>query len=199
MELIRTKNQKKRVFEIFEDSFANSPGMNWMIRNPNSERGKRWIINLMYHEGVSKNGAYITSDKNGAVVFFQLQKKAFSPANMIRTLYILLFISGIKNGLRALRYKKMVANIRPKTGWLGFLVATDKTAVGNTAAFEIKNEMFRIADESNECIYLETSVPRVRILYKVAGYVEYAEIDHPYADLKTWFFRRDPFTYSRKK
>ncbi|MFT5779831.1 MAG: hypothetical protein ACI837_002790 [Crocinitomicaceae bacterium] len=199
MEIIRTKNQKERVFEIFEHAFISSPGMNWMLRNRNSERGKRWIINLMFHEGISQKGAFITSDNNGAVLFFQVQKKAFTPLNIFRTLYILGFVTGIKNGIRALRYKKMVATIRPKTGWLGLLVATDRTAEGSGAAFEIKREMFRLADESNECIYVETTVPRVRTLYKAAGYIEYAEMQHPYADLKIWFFRRDPFTYSRKK
>lgn len=199
MKRIQSKSQKKRVFEIFEHSFADSPGMNWMLRNRNSERGKRWIINLMFHQGISQNGAYITSDNNGAVLFFQVQKKVFSLSNLLRTLYIFSFITGVKKGIRALRYRKMVSAIRPKTGWLGLLVATDQTVTGNAAAFEIKREMFRIADESNECIYVETTVPRVRLLYKASGYIEYAEMKHPYTDLNIWFFRRDPFTYSRKK
>ena len=199
MELIQGKEQKRRLFEIFEQAFAQSPGMNWMLRHRDSSRGKRWIIRLMTNEGIAKKGAFLTSDNNGAVLFFQVQKRALSPLNILRTIYIFLFITGVKNGFRALRYQKMVAAIRPKTGWLGLLVATDQTVPGNVAAFEIKQEMFRIADDHNECIYIETTVPRVRLLYKAAGYIEYAELKHPYTDLTIWFFRRDPFTYSRKK
>lgn len=153
----------------------------------------------MFHEAIYKKGAFITSDNNGAVLFFPIQQRTFSLKNALRTIYIVLFITGIRKGIQGLRYKKMVAEIRPKTGLLGLLVATDQSVLGNAAAFEIKQEMFRIADENEECIYVETTVPRVRLLYKAAGYIEYAEKQHPYTDLKIWFFRRDPFTYSRKK
>ena len=97
-----------------------------------------------------------------------------------------------------MRCKKIVDNIRPNTGWFGWLVATDDTAVGNAAAYEIKNEMFRLADESNEPIYVETTVKRVMILYKASGYYEYAKINHPYEkDLTIWFMKRDPHTFNK--
>lgn len=199
MENIQLDTQQNRAFQILKNAFSTSPGMNWMLRDQSSESGKQRIIEVMFHEALSKKGAYITSDGNGVLLFFQVQNKKFVPRNFFRTLYILNFVTGIKNGIRALRYQKMVAQTRPKKGWLGLLVATDQSVQGNAAAYEIKQEMFRIADETNECIYLETTVPRVRILYTAAGYIEYAQKQHPYADLMIWFFRRDPFTYSRKK
>jgi hypothetical protein len=105
---------------------------------------------------------------------------------------------GFAKGLKALRCKKTVDKIRPDTGWFGWLVATDDTAIGNAAAYEIKNEMFRLADESNEPIYVETTVKRVMVLYKVSGYYEYAKITHPYQqDLTIWFLKRDPHTFNK--
>jgi hypothetical protein len=75
---------------------------------------------------------------------------------------------------------------------LGWLVATDQDIVGNAAAYEIKQEMFRLADETNEPIFVETTVFRIKQLYERAGYYVYDTLDHPYEDLTVWFMRRDP-------
>ena len=110
--------------------------------------------------------------------------------NILRKVFALLFIIGINRGIKAIKYKKKIDNIRPKSGWLGMLVATDQKSKGNVAAYEINREMLRIANETNENIYVETTVPRVRILYKRAGYNEYASIKHPYVDLTVWFMEK---------
>ena len=48
---------------------------------------------------------------------------------------------GFNKGAKAIHCKAIVDKIRPKTGWFGWLVATDDTAIGNAAAYEIKNEI----------------------------------------------------------
>ena len=99
---------------------------------------------------------------------------------------------GIKNGARVIRYKKMIDSIRPGSGWFGWLVATESGTIGCAAGYEMKNEMFRMADESNEPIYLETTTKRACMLYKALGYSEYAQLKHPYADINIWFLKREP-------
>ena len=61
------------------------------------------------------------------------------------------------------------------------LVATDQNMIGNAAAFEIKNQMFEIAKNLKKTICLETSIPRVRRLYKLSGYtaVSYTHLTLP--------------------
>ena len=88
----------------------------------------------------------------------------------------------------------MLDRKRPKEGWLGHLIATDTSTLNKTAAYEIKNEMFRLADETNEPIFVETTQRRIMLLYKVTGYYEYDAIPHPYEGLTIWFMRRDPGT-----
>ena len=48
-----------------------------------------------------------------------------------------------------------------------------------------------MSKKQNKPICLETSIPRVRKLYKLSGYEEYAAIKHPYEDLTIWFFKRE--------
>lgn len=192
MRHICTNSDKTRMFQILENSFIKSPGMKWMFKNKEALHSLKSLLNYLFEEANARDGAYITSDNNGVVFFYRLDRKVFSLRIFFKALYLFLFVFGLKNGLLVIRYRKKVASIRPKKGYVGFLVATDNSVVGNNAAYEIKNEMFRIADENNESIYLETTSPRVRLLYKKAGYIEYHEMKHPYAPLTIWFFRRDP-------
>ena len=107
-------------------------------------------------------------------------------------LFVYLIIFEQRKTRKKRKYKKIVSEIRPKNGWLGWLVATDNSVKGNAAAYEIKNFMFQQSDSSQEAIYVETTVPRVRLLYRAAGYTEYAHIKHPYQQIDVWFMKRYP-------
>lgn len=192
MELIESELQKKRALDILSKAFCESPGITWMIGKNKKGKKVKALLSLFLYEASINKGAYLTSDNNGVVLFFQLQKQHFSIFLTIKKIYALLFILGIKRGLKAIKYKKKVDNIRPQKGWMGWLVATDNSVVGNAAAYEIKNFMFKQSDQSQEAIYVETTVPRVRLLYRAAGYTEYAHIQHPYEKIDVWFMRRDP-------
>lgn len=199
MELITTREDRERAFEILQKAFHSSPGMDWMLRKRNSAYSKKWIIKVLFTEAESKGGAFLTSDKNGVVFFYHLSKRTHSLKYFFQKAFVSLFITGIKNAIRCYRYQKKVASIRPNEGWLGMLLATDSSTNGMKAALEIKQAVFGFADETNEYIYAETTSPRASLLYQKAGYELYRTIRHPYDDLTIWFYRRQPSIYSLKK
>jgi hypothetical protein len=188
---IQNTQDKNRALDILEDAFASSPGMTWMLKRK-SKASLRIFLTYFFYEVKAKKGAWQSTDRNGVVFFYHLQNKNQSILNTFRKLYVFLFIMGIKNGVRAIRYKRLIDSIRPKTGWFGWLVATDKNTIGKSAGYEMKNEMFRMADLSNEPIYIETTILRVMILYRSLGYDVYHVMQHPYEDLTIWFLKRDP-------
>jgi hypothetical protein len=192
MKVVQTREDEERAIEILEDAFVESLGVYWMVKNPARLKQRKWIIHLLFFESQAKKGAYITDDRNGVLLFFQVSQKAASLRLFFLKLYVLFFITGMRNGVRALRYQKRVAEVRTENGWIGLLVATDKGLRTSKTAFEIKHKMFHTSDESNLPIFIETTVPRVRQLYQSSGYVEYAEMKHPYTDLTVWFFKREP-------
>jgi len=196
MKLVQTRDDAQRAIEILEDAFIDSPGVYWMVKDPTNLKQRKWIIRLLFYESQAKKGAFITNDQNGAVLFFQVNQKVTSLRLIFLRLYVLLFITGVRNGLKAIQYQKIIASVRHENGWLGLLVATDKERRTSKTAFEIKHKMFASSDESDLCIFIETTVPRVRKLYQSSGYVEYAEMKHPYTDLTVWFFKREPASKS---
>ncbi len=194
MNNIQNNQEKNRALDIMEKAFINSVGMTWMLKKKN-RKNLRKFLSYIFHQASIKNGAWLTSDKNGVVLFYNMRNKKQSLQNFFRQLYVFLFIMGVKNGLKIYRYKKLIDNIRPKTGWFAWLFATENKCV--KPAYEIRQELFKISDETNEPIYLETTVPRAMILYKASGYYEYAKITHPYEDLTIYFMKRDPHSFNK--
>lgn len=190
MQTIKTPFEKERALQILEKAFHQSPGIIWMIGE--KQKKIKSFLSMFLMEASVNNGAYLTSDNNGVVLFFQLQHQRSSLLLTLKKIYVLLFIMGLTRGLQAIKYKKMIDEIRPKQGWFGWLVATDSSVVGNAAAYEIKNFMFQSSDDSQEPVFVETTVPRVRTLYQIAGYIEYASMKHPWQNLDIWFFKREP-------
>lgn len=192
MKAVQTKEEKARALEILEKAFNRSPGIIWMLGEKCNRRKTQKLLSVFLEEAVVKEGAFLTNDYNGVVLFFQLHNNKGSVQLLFKKLYAFLFLMGLRRGIQAIKYKKSIDAIRPKKGWLGWLVATDSDACGKAAAYEIKNWMFQRSDETKEPIFVETTVPRVMILYKAAGYKEYAKIKHPYQNIDIWFMKRDP-------
>ena len=176
-----------------ERASCYAPGMLWMLPGKNQKK-LRTFLSFFLQTAMVNQGGWITGNRHGVVLFYRLQNQRVSLALIMKKLRVLLFVMGIRNGLKAAKYKSMVDKIRPSAGWLGWLVATDQDVVGNAAAYEIKQEMFRLADETNEPIFVETTVFRVKQLNERAGYYVYDTMAHPYEDLTVWFMRRDPHT-----
>ena len=104
---------------------------------------------------------------------------------------MVVFYTGIKNAVKLFKYRKIISSIRPKNALVGFLVATDRNIIGNEAAFEINREMFKIGHQQQRPICLETSIPRAKKLYELAGYKVYSTIKHPYEKATIWFLKKD--------
>ena len=74
MYLIHTKKDKKRALEIFNDAFIDSLGIMWVLKRK-TLNSKKLTIKVLFHEGIDKKGAYLTEDKNGALLFFDNNNK----------------------------------------------------------------------------------------------------------------------------
>ena len=98
MYLYRNKEEKIRILEILENAFKDSPGVTWMI-NGNRNKVKN-LLKMFVHEASVKNGAYLTKNKNGAVLYFQLQNKDNTISLTFRKLAVLIFVIGIRKGIK---------------------------------------------------------------------------------------------------
>jgi hypothetical protein len=191
MNQIQTVQEKKRALDILEKAFINSKGMTWMIKRK-SKTNLRVFLTYLFNEARAKKGTWLTTDNDGVVFFYHLKNRTISFRNIFLKPYVILVVMGYRNGWKAYKYKNIIDATRPQTGWFGWLFATDNTNSGVRAAYEIKEEIFKMADGTKEPIYVETTAKRAMTLYKASGYYEYAKMKHPYENLTIWFMKRDP-------
>ena len=73
MNLIKNKQDENRALDIMEKAFIGSTGMTWMLKR-NSKANLRIFLSFFFHEVSVKNGAWLTSDRNGVVFFLPIAK-----------------------------------------------------------------------------------------------------------------------------
>lgn len=183
--------ETERALQILTDTLKDSLGINWVLREK-SEVGKILTLEVLFNEGIDKEGVYLSDDSNGAVVFYYNHDLRWSLSNMFRKVRLVWNHMGFLGFFKYLKYSRMISSVRPKQAMIGFLVGTDRTVKGTNAIFDIHQGMQEIASQLNLPICLETSWPRVRRLYHFGGYTEYATKKHPYADLEIYFFIKHP-------
>lgn len=184
---------RARALDILEKAFYNVPGITWMIRNKNkSKEHLRILLSVCLEEAILKKGAYLTSDKNGVIFLYNLRLHPMSIIILLKKLYLFIRIIGLSHGIRVLRSRRLINAMRPKCGWYGWFIATDRDARKWATALEIKNEVFRLSNNTNEPVFAETTLQRIANLYEKIGFKVYAKMKHPYEDMDIWFMRRDP-------
>lgn len=194
MKIITTTADEARALDILQDAFSTVPGVTWMVEHARNEKAAlRKLLSFCFCASAEKNGAFLTSDRNGVVFFYHLQSKPQMVKHLLRSLYLMLAVVGVKRSIQIIRTRKIIDSIRPRTGWYGWFLATAKEKCSIQAAYEIKRDIFQIADATGEAIYVETTVPRIRQLYELIGFHEYAKVQHPYKDnIEIWLMKRDP-------
>jgi hypothetical protein len=195
MKHIKTVDEQRRALDILEEAFLQVPGVMWLFSSAQDKRKcLRTLLRLCFQETSERQGAYLTSDQNGVVFFYHLKKRPNRIFQFFRNAYLALAIIGLRHSLCVLRTRRIINSVRPRNGWYGWFLATDPKANDTRAGYEIKQDIFRIADQTNESIYVETTLRRTMVLYTKIGFYEYARRKHPYDDFTIWFMRRDPHT-----
>ncbi|MFA7274045.1 MAG: hypothetical protein WC044_09255 [Crocinitomicaceae bacterium] len=190
MHLISTAKEKQKALQILVYAYLEAANVTWMLKSKSSEK-LHAIFLLLFHEAQAKEGAYLSEDQKSVLFLYDQQIKANSLAQALRKLYVFLFVTGISKGMKALKFQKIVAGIRPKEGLLGMALATAEKPMTTATVFELKHTVVQIATEKKLPIYAETTVPRLKSLYEAIGFKMYHEMPHPYAPLTVWFLKRE--------
>jgi hypothetical protein len=99
MEIIHNTQDKKRALDILERAFCSSPGMLWML--PGKDQKKlRTFLSFFLQTALVNKGGWITGNKHGVVLFYRLQNQRVSLPLIFKKLRVLLFVVGIKNGIK---------------------------------------------------------------------------------------------------
>lgn len=135
---------------------------------------------------------YLTPDEKGVALIFLPYKKKTSLKSVWRDIVIALCVIGITRIMKVLRREQYINKIRPRDiNYMYFwFFAVDPLYQGNGAAKHIKDGIFKISDERNMPIYVETSGEKQKNVYRNYGF----EIYHTWTqkDYTLYFMKRQP-------
>lgn len=187
MRLITSKKEASKAVEVFVEAYSHAPNINWMFKQ--SPENVRYFFGMLVEEAMDREGAYLTSDNCGVLLLYDMKSKSFSLKVLLKKLYIIIFITGLKRSFQIIRLNHTKSKYRPKSGLYASVLAIKNHKSHWKTIFELKREFSNIAKNLNQPIYLETTNLRYFSLYEKLGFSKFYEMKHPYTDLNIYFLK----------
>ena len=172
-----TKADFKNAVRIISRSFATNPSILWVIKRDNKQdRRIRALAKYSFNSALKRRGAYLSSNEKGIALCYLANSK--EPPPLIEYLYQLELVFravGLFRIGKVLKREAYVKSQQPKgEDFLYFwFYGVEPGFNGMGDAKEMKDEVFRMADEMNLPIYVETSVEKNKRVYMRYGFELY--------------------------
>ncbi|WP_436516963.1 hypothetical protein [Ekhidna sp. To15] len=190
MKLINPSDLAK-VIHILTQSFQTNPSALWVIKQDGKvQKRLEALIEYAVKTGLENNGVFLSDDESAAAICFEEPAKSSlnSYWNQVQLIRKAIGISRVPQVLKREGYLKKQ---RPNEPYLNFwFLGVDPEKKGTGGVYDLKEGIFRLSQEKELPILLETSVERNRNVYERFGFHVYhtwQESD----DYTLWFMRRD--------
>ncbi len=184
---------RENAVRIITESFQDNPSVVNVLK-PGGDQTKKLdvLAKYAYDTSVSRNGVYFSSDGEGVAFCYRYNFKNEGINDYLNQVKLVLGAIGINRLLEVMKRDNYIKSIRPKDGdFLYFwFFGVSNQGRGGHAAWEIKETIFRISEEKKLPIYLETSVPQNKRIYKRYGFETYHEWSQAKGKKPLWFMRR---------
>jgi len=187
MILIQHKKDKERAIEILTKEYKNAPNISWFIES--NDKDIHYFFSMITDDAFQKKGAYISDNRKGVLLLYNLQNKYFSVKTLLMKLKVILFIIGIRKSIRLIKLQINQNAIRPAHGLYAQALAIENSQIRFMTGLEVKRHIFEIQNKYNLPVYAETTDPRLLRLYESVGFKIYHQMFHPYCDLIIWFLK----------
>ncbi|TRX70482.1 hypothetical protein [Carboxylicivirga sp. M1479] len=187
MKLISNKEDAIIASAILAEAYADAPNLNWMFAL--NHKNFSCFFRVLVEDAINKNGAYLTSNNNGVLLLYNLKAHSFTLINLFRKIYLILFVIGLKKSVQLIKLNKIKRQHRPQTGLYGAVLGLKKGQYTWQTRHELKSDFLKLVERANMPVYIETTNPRIYLLYKSLSFTEYHQMKHPYADLSIYFMK----------
>ena len=189
MKLIQNKEDSSIATNILVEAYNDAPNINWMFKQSHSNL--EFFFYLLIDDSIKKRGAFLSSNKGGVLLFYNLNAKNYSLSSILRKAYLMIFMMGIQKSIQVFKLNKLKRKYRPKTGFYGMALAVKNDKHKWDTRLELKREFALKIKEINLPVYAETTNKRIYLLYEKLGFSVYDQMKHPYADLNIYFMKID--------
>lgn len=185
-----TIKDKTELVNIISETFDANPSVNIVVDDKGNRRKRiKLMAEYAFIKALNRDGAYLSENKKGIALFYHSN---YGKSNLKEFLYELRFALSlpIKKVFQVLKREAYLKKHRYQGEHFYFWFFGVQKG-GGDAGFELKNSLYRMSEEKELPIILETSVARNKIVYERYGFKVYHEWT-TYGDGHTlWFMKRD--------
>ncbi len=187
-------NQTDReiIISIVSSAFEQNPRAVAMMRKKNPARSVRLMTEYAYTLVEKFDGIYLSKDKT-TVLFYYLEseyKRTF--IDYLR--YGKMFIKAIRFSqlIPTLKREKYIKSLRPpyEDYIYVWVLGSDPNKTSIRGLVDIRNHLFGLSEKLQLPILIETTVEKVRKLYRYVGFEEYHKWEDTEAGINVWFLER---------
>ncbi len=187
-------NQTDRdiIISIVSRAFEQNPRAVAMMKKKNPSRSVRLMTEYAYRLVDKFDGIYLSEDKT--TVLFYYKKSQYKRGFIDYLRYGKMFIQAIRPSqlFPTLKREKHIVSLRPDYEdyiyvWVLGSVPDNKSLRGLS---DIRDHLFGLSEKLQLPILIETTVEKVRKLYRYVGFEEYHKWEDSEAGINVWFMER---------
>jgi hypothetical protein len=187
-------NQTDReiIISIVSSAFEQNPRAVAMMRKKNPARSVRLMTEYAYTLVEKFDGIYLSEDKT-TVLFYYLEseyKRTF--IDYLR--YGKMFMKAIRFSqlIPTLKREKYIKSLRPpyEDYIYVWVLGSDPNTTSVRGLVDIRDHLFGMSEKLQLPILIETTVEKVRKLYRYVGFEEYHKWEDTKAGINVWFMER---------
>jgi len=186
------KSDRDIVISIVSRAFEQNPRAVAMMKKKDPARSVRLMTEYAYQLVEKFDGIYLSKDKT--TVLFYYRKSQYKRGLIDYLLYGKMFMQAIRPSqlLPTLKREKYIASLRPDYKdyiyvWVLGSVPDNKSLKGLA---DIRDHLFGMSEKLQLPILIETTVEKVRKLYRYVGFEEYHKWEDNEAGINVWFLER---------
>lgn len=186
------KTDRDIVISIVSRAFEQNPRAVAMMKKKNPSRSVRLMTEYAYKLVEKFDGIYLSEDKT--TVLFYYKKSQYKRGLIDYLRYGRMFMRAIRPSqlLPTLKREKHIVSLRPDYEdyiyvWVLGSVPNNKSLKGLT---DIRDHLFGLSEKLQLPILIETTVEKVRKLYRYVGFEEYHKWEDSEAGIDVWFLER---------
>ncbi len=188
------RHEYKPCLELLAQAFLNNPSVNSVVKNDRKRPQRiRELARYSIKTSFARKGAFISSGRNGIALCYPIQAKKEGIIDFWNQAVLLVKAIGISRFRQVLQREAYIKSRRPQGNYLYFwFFGVTPGQHGSGDAVELKNHIFRWADNEQLPICLETSVEKNKRVYERYGFQVYHTWTSGQHDYTLYFMQRPP-------
>ncbi len=192
---------KDRIIQIIEESFNDNYTFNWIIKNDH-KKAKRMkaLAEYMWSIGMAKKGIYLSHDNEAVAICYKKHNRVNIFQNAYYKFKFLKNVVGFSNIFSILKRQNRLMLHKPSTNYLYFwLFAASNKGKGGGGAKDLQKGIYKLSQQENLPIYLETTILKNKNVYERYGFETYHKEILDNQPFDTWFMKRYPVNGNKQE